>query len=94
MKKHCMLLRKTSGSVFLKDVAQARTISLLFPDYDLCWEQPKRAQTVLLLDTSVNPMQFRENYSWLSKVKKVEVLPGMKKPFERILPCSVYEVSL
>lgn len=94
MNKHCTLLRKTSGSVFLKDVAQARTMSLLFPDYELSWEHPVKTGTLLLLDTSANPLQFREDYVWMNKVKRVEVLPGLKKAFERILPCSVFEVTL
>ena len=94
MKKHCTLLRKTSGSVFLKDVAQTRTMSLLFQDYELSWEHPVKTETLLLMDTSANPLQFGEDYTWIGKINRVEVLPGMKKAFERILPCCVFEVSL
>lgn len=94
MIKHCTLLRKTSGSVFLKDIAQTKTLSLLFPNYDLVWEHPTKPAVLLLLDTSANPLQFTQDLSWLSKIKRVQVLPGMGKSFERILRRDLEEVVL
>ena len=94
MKKYCMLLRNTSGSVFLKDVAQAKSVSMLFPNYKLIWDPPGGAERVLLLDTSFSPLHFKGDFSWLSQVERVEVLPGLKKAFDRVFPCGSHEVSL
>lgn len=94
MKKHCMLLRKTSGSVFLKDVAQTKMISLLFPEYTLVHSPPSDCQHLLLLDTVVNPVQLQEDYTWVRSVPCVEVLPELKKPWEKLLKRTVKEVSL
>jgi len=94
MIKHCTLLRKTSGSVFLKDIAQTKTLSLLFPNYDLMWDHPTKPAVLLLLDTSANPLQFTQDLSWLSEIKCVQVLPGMLKSFERILRRDLDEVVL
>ena len=94
MTQKCTLLRKNSLSVYLKDVAQTKTLSLLFPDYELIWEHPVIAETLLLLDTSANPLQFKSDLTWLEKIGQVLVLPGMSKSFQRILPCGIKEITL
>jgi hypothetical protein len=96
MRKHryCLFLRKTSTSPFLKDIAQAKSMSLLFPEYILIWEKPEVCQELLLLDTVVNPMVYREDYSWVKFIPKVKVLPGLAKHWEKLLNRKVEEVVL
>ena len=94
MKTYSTLLKKTSGSVFLKDVSQAKTISLLFPEYELVWKPPLNANKLLLLDTSFSPLQFQGDFSWLGQVSCIEVLPGLKKAFDRVFTWNSYEVEL
>ena len=85
MRKHCTLARKTSLSVFLKAVSQAKCVSELYPEYELTWDHPVETDELLMLDTTVNPMEMRGDYAWTQKIGKVLVLPGTKKAFESIL---------
>jgi hypothetical protein len=94
MKTYSTLLKRTSGSVSLKDVSQAKTISLLFPEYNLVWEPPIDANKLLLLDTSFSPLQFRGDFSWLRGVERIEVLPGLKRAFDRTFAWDSSEVEL
>lgn len=91
--KRSTLLRKTSLSVYLKDVAQTKSISLLYPDFVLTWNHPIEAEELLLLDTSANPMNYLKHYYWMEEIKKVYCLPGMSKGMSRILNREVEEVS-
>ncbi len=94
LKKHCTLARKTSRNVYLKDVAQAKSLSLLFPEHKLVWEHPIETDELLLLDISINPLQFGGDLSWVQKVPVVRVMPGTKKVLEKILKREVQEVVL
>lgn len=88
------MLQKMSGSVFLRQVAQTKTISLTFPGYELVWTHPIEADVLLLLDTTANPLLFRGDYTWLNNVETVEALPGQAKAFSKILNREVNEVTL
>ena len=94
MRKHCTLARKTSRSVYLKDVAQAKSLSLLFPEYELTWEHPIQTEELLLLDISINPLQFGGDFAWIEKTPIVKVMPGTGKVLEKILGREVQEVVL
>lgn len=96
MKKHCTFLRKGSQSIFLKQLAQTTTISLLFPDYELSWESPIETEHLLLLNTSQVPMQFSNpaDWEWVTKVPVLEGLPGTREGWKRILGREIKEVAL
>ena len=92
--KHCMFVGKNSGSVFLKSVAQTKSISLLFSEYLLITKIPESCKCLLLLDTVLNPLQMQGDYSWMDHIPLIEVLPGMKKQWEKLTGQTVSEISL
>jgi len=94
LRKHCTLARNTSRSVYLKDVAQAKSLSLLFPEYKLVWDHPVDTDELLLLDISINPLQFGGDFAWVQKVPVVKAMPGTKKVLEKVLKREVQEVVL
>ncbi len=93
LRKCCMLGRKTSGSPFLKDVAQTKTMSLLFPSYELVWAAPAHCQELLFLDTAVNPLNLNQDFSWVGAIPVVKSLPGLSKPWSKLLGRIVEEVT-
>ena len=96
MRKHryCLFLRKTSFSPFLKDVAQTKSMSLLFPSYELIWEPPKKCHELLLLDTIINPLNLKEDYSWVLSIPIVLGLPETSKKWKRVLGREIQEVDV
>lgn len=89
--KHCTILRPTSLSTALKVVAQAKTVSLLYPEYELVWE-PVETDELLILDTGVNPVQFSGDYDWVKSIPVVLCLPGSGKTLTKMLGRTVEEV--
>ena len=92
--KHCMFVGKNSGSVFLKSVAQTKSISLLFSEYLFVQDVSDNCESLLLLDTIVNPLQMTGEYGWMKTIPEVKVLPGTKKPWEQLIKRTVEEVVL
>jgi len=90
--KHCTLLRKTSLSTALKVVSQAKTVSLLYPEYELVWG-PVQTDELLLLDTGINPIQLSGgDFSWVRDIPKVYCLPGSEKTLTKLIGREVVEL--
>jgi len=96
--KHCTVFRSGTNSIFLKEIAQAQTISLVLPEYQLIWDYPFETEHLLLLNTVVIVTHLSKElikYSeWVHSIPTIEVMPKTKSYWERILKRKVEEIVL
>lgn len=97
MKKYCTFLRPGTRSIFLKETAQSTVISILLPEYTLCWDYPIQTDHLLLLNMAIPVQHFaakRERWDWVRKIPVLEGMPKTSPYWEKVLGRTVKEISL
>lgn len=97
MKKFCTHLKCGTKSIYLKEVAQATTISLLLPEYTFCWDYPIETECLLLLNTSIIPQHFSdkpERWDWVKEIPELEGMPKTNYYWNKLLGRSVKEIVI
>ena len=77
-------------------IAHIRSLSFLFPDYQLVTgpPYPEKVDTVLIFNANPDPRTIRGDLTWIKDAHTVQVLEGGRSRWEKFLGRTVEEVSL